>query len=202
MCFKHSQVSLVFCRIINNYLFLLKLGDIAKKLADIQTKMSSPEDLKRKQDDLIGNLTKQQTPLIDEIKRLTPILDKLKQQQQKDSENLNRELEKSFQPITQKLNDLTKQQDLIKNIDSKLNQLSLNIDKENDIGKEISTRTQSIQQAIENLSKQQQPLIEIIRELPKKLDNIRQTDLSSKLDPLTQSIKAIKDGSNIFFLFS
>ncbi len=59
-----------------------------------------------------------------------------------------------------------------------------------DIGKEISTRTQSIQQAIENLSKQQQPLIEFIRELPKKLD------------PLTQSIKAIKDGSNIFFLFS
>jgi uncharacterized protein YukE len=116
-------------------LFLLKLGDIAKKLADIQTKMSSPEDLKRKQDDFIGNLTKQQTPLIDEIKRLTPILDKLKQQQQKDSENFNRDFEKSFQPITQKLNDLTKQQDLLKNIDSKLNQLSQNIDKENDFKK-------------------------------------------------------------------
>jgi len=121
-------------------LFLLKLGDIAKKLADIQTKMSSPEDLKRKQDDLIGNLTKQQTPLIDEIKRLTPILDKLKQQQQKDSENLNREFEKSFQPITQKLNDLTKQQDLIKNIDLKLNQLSQNIDKENDFKKRSDTQ--------------------------------------------------------------
>jgi len=53
-------------------------------------------------------LTKQQIPLIDEIKRLTPILDKLKQQQQKDSEYLNREFDKSFQPITQKLNDLTK----------------------------------------------------------------------------------------------
>jgi predicted dienelactone hydrolase len=125
-------------------MFLLKLGDIAKKLADIQTKMSSSEDFKRKQDDLIGNLTKQQTPLIDEIKRLTPILDKLKQQQQKDSENLNREFEKSFQPITQKLNDLTKQQDLIKNIDLKLNQLSQNIDKENDLKKRKSYHSKII----------------------------------------------------------
>ncbi len=122
------------------FFFLLKLGDIAKKLTDIQTKLSSPEDLKRKQDDFIGNLTKQQTPLIEELKRLTPILDKLKQQQQKDSENFNRELEKSFQPIIQKLNNLTKQQDLIQNIDSKLNNLSQNIDKENDLKKRSDTQ--------------------------------------------------------------
>ena len=71
-----------------------------------------------------------------------------------------------------------------------------------DIGKEISTRTQPLQQAVDNLSKQQQPLIETIRELPKKLDDIRQSqpqsdiikELSAKLDPLAQSIKAIKDG--------
>jgi uncharacterized protein YukE len=119
---------------------LLKLGDIAKKLAEIQTKFSSPDELKRKQDDFIGNFTKQQTPLIDEIKRLTPILDKLKQQQEKESENLNRELDKSFQPITQKLNDLSKQQDLIKNIDSKLNHLTKNIDKENDLKKRSDTQ--------------------------------------------------------------
>jgi chromosome segregation ATPase len=119
---------------------LLKLGDITKKLTDIQTKLSSPEDLKRKQEDFIANLTKQQTPLIDEIKRLIPILDKLKQQ--KDSENLNRELEKSFQPITQKLNDLTQQKDLLKNIDSKLNHLSQNIDKENDLKKRLDTQRQ------------------------------------------------------------
>ncbi len=119
---------------------MLKLGDIAKKLAEIQTKLSSSDELKRKQDDLIGNFTKQQTPLMDEIKRLTPILDKLKQQQEKESENLNRELDKSFQPITQKLNDLSKQQDLIKNIDSKLNHLTQNIDKENDPKKRSDTQ--------------------------------------------------------------
>jgi ABC-type enterochelin transport system substrate-binding protein len=87
----------------------IKLGDIAKKLADIQTKLSSPEELKRKQDDLIA---KQQTPLIDEIKRLTPILDKLKQQQQ----------------------------DLLKNIDSKLNNLTQNFDKENELKKRSDTQ--------------------------------------------------------------
>jgi len=78
-----------------------------------------------------------------------------------------------------------------------------------DIGKEISTRTQPLQQAIDNLSKQQQPFIELIRELPKKFDHIRQSqsqsdlikEFSSKLDPLTQSIKAIKDGTNIFLFF-
>jgi len=96
--------------------------------------------MKRKQDDLIGNLTKQQIPLMDEIKRLTPTLEKFKQQQQKDSDNLNKELEKSFQPITQKLNDLSKQQDLIKNIDSKLNHLSQNIEKENDLKRRLDTQ--------------------------------------------------------------
>ncbi|CAF0712063.1 unnamed protein product [Adineta steineri] len=186
-------------------------GDIAKKLAEIQTKISSSDEFKRKQDDLIGNLTKQQVPLIDEIKRLTPILDKLKQQQQKDSENFNQNLDKSFQPITQKLNDISKQQDLLNNMDSKLNHLTQNTEKENDlkkrldtqptIGKEIITHTQPLQQAIDNLSKQQQPLMEVIREIPKKLDDIRQSQpqsdiiktLSVKLDPLTQSVKAIKD---------
>jgi DNA repair exonuclease SbcCD ATPase subunit len=71
-----------------------------------------------------------------------------------------------------------------------------------DFAKEISTRTQPLQQALDHLSKQQQPLIDVIRELPKKLDDIRQSqsssnlikEFSSKLDPLTQSIKAIKDG--------
>jgi len=87
----------------------IKLGDIAKKLADIQTKLSSPDELKRKQDDLIA---KQQTPLIDEIKRLTPILDKLKQQQQ----------------------------DLLKNIDYKLNNLTQNFDKENELKKRSDTQ--------------------------------------------------------------
>ncbi|CAF4275921.1 unnamed protein product, partial [Rotaria sp. Silwood2] len=187
-------------------------SDIAKKLTDIQTKVSSSDELQRKQNDFIGNISKQQTPLIDELKRLTPILDKLKQQQQKDSENFNRELDKSFQPITQKLNDLSKQQDLLKNIDSKLNHLSQNIEKENDfkkqsniqtdIGKEISLHTQPLQQALDNLSKQQQPLIETIHQLPKKLDDINQfqiqsniiKDVYAKLDPLTQTVNAIKDG--------
>jgi hypothetical protein len=68
------------------------------------------------------------------------MLDKIKQQQQKDSENFNREIEKSFQPITQKLNDLSKQQDLLKNIDSKLNQLTQNIDKENDLKKRLDSQ--------------------------------------------------------------
>ncbi|UJR29195.1 hypothetical protein I4U23_010409 [Adineta vaga] len=169
-------------------------GDITKKLTDIQTKLSSDEH-KRKQDDLIGLLNKQQTPLIDEIKRLAPILDKFKQQQQKDSENFNRELEKSFQPMAQKLNDLSKQQDLIRNLDTKLNHLTENIEKnqetkkrsdsQQNIGKEITTRTQPLQQAVENISKQQQPIIEILRELPKKFDDLRHSQ--------SQSIKAIKD---------
>lgn len=97
-------------RTINTYLFFFIqfiLGDIAKKLTDIQTKLPSIDDHKRKQDDVIGNLTKQQTPLIDEIKRLTPILDKVKQQQQ----------------------------DLLKNIETKLNTLSQNLEKENDLKK-------------------------------------------------------------------
>ncbi|CAF1215332.1 unnamed protein product [Rotaria sordida] len=171
-------------------------SDITKKLDDIQKKFSLSDEFQRKQNDFIGNISKQQTPLIDEIKHLTPILDKLNKQQEKDSENFNRELDKSFQPITQKLNDLSKQQDLLKNIDSKLNYLSQNIQKENDskkrsdtqtdISKEISLRTQSFQQALDNFSKQQQPLMETIHELPKKLDDIHQFQ--------TQSIKAIKDG--------
>jgi lipid II:glycine glycyltransferase (peptidoglycan interpeptide bridge formation enzyme) len=86
------------------------------------------------------------------------------------------------------------------------------------IAKEISTHTQPLQQAVDNLSKQHQPLVETIRDLPKQLDDIRQSqsqsnlikELSSKLDPLTQSIKAIKDGNSkqrqyssqfLFFLF-
>ncbi|CAF0993185.1 unnamed protein product [Adineta ricciae] len=177
-------------------------SEIAQKLADIQTKLSSSDDHKRKQE---------QTLLLDEIKRLAPTLEKLKQQQQKDSDNLNRELDKSFQPIVQKLNDLTKQQDLIKNIDSKLNHLGQNLEKEHetkkradsqpDIGKEIQTHTQTLQQAVDNLSKQQQPIIEIVRELPRKLDDLRQSQsqteilktISAKLDPLAQSIKTIKE---------
>ncbi|CAF4165102.1 unnamed protein product [Rotaria socialis] len=71
-----------------------------------------------------------------------------------------------------------------------------------DITKEISLRTQPLQQALDNLSKQQQPLLETIYELPKKLNDIHQSqihsntikDVYAKLDPLTQSIKAIKDG--------
>jgi DNA repair exonuclease SbcCD ATPase subunit len=42
-----------------------------------------------------------------------------------------------------------------------------------DIAKEISTRTQPIQQALDTLSKQQQPLIEAVRELPKQLKAIK-----------------------------
>ncbi|CAF2095392.1 unnamed protein product [Rotaria magnacalcarata] len=187
-------------------------SDIEKKLSDIQTKLSSSDELQRKQNDFIGNISKQHMPLMDQIKSLVSILDKLKQQHDKDSENLNRELDKSFQPITQKLNDLFKQQDLLKNLDSKLSHLSKNIEKENDlkrrtdaqpdISKEISLRTQPLQQALDNLSKQQQPLLQTIYELPKQLNDIHQSqihsntikDVYAKLDPLTQSIKAIKDG--------
>ncbi len=57
-----------------------------------------------------------------------------------------------------------------------------------DIAKEI---TQPIQQALDTLSKQQQPLIEAVRELPKKLDDIRQGQLQSEL---MKQLKAIKDG--------
>ena len=146
-------------------MFSIRLGDIAKKLADIQTKLSPPDETKRKQEDLLGNLAKQQAPLIDEIKRLTPILDKLKQQQQKDSENLN----------------------LLKNIDSKLNQLTQNIGKDD----EAKNRTQPIQQALDTLSKQQQPLLETVRELPKKLDEIRQAQIPSDF---IKQFKAMKDG--------
>ncbi|CAF3532893.1 unnamed protein product [Rotaria sp. Silwood1] len=170
-------------------------NDIIKKLTDIQTKLLSSDEFQRKQNDFIGNISKQQTPLIDELKHLTSILDQLKQQQ-KDSENLNQEFDKSFQPITQKLNDLSKQQDLLKNIDSKLNYLSQYIEKENDFKKRLDTQTgtakeislciQPLQQTLDNLSKQQQPLIETMYELPKKLNEIHQFQ--------TQSMKAIKDG--------
>ena len=100
-------------------------------MTDIQAKLSSPDDHKRKQE---------QTLLLDEIKRLAPTLEKLKQHQQKDSDNLNRELDKSFQPIVQKLNDLAKQQDLIKNIDSKLSHLGQNFEKEHETKKRTDSQ--------------------------------------------------------------
>ena len=79
-----------------------------------------------------------------------------------------------------------------------------------DIGREIQTRTQTLQQAVDNLSKQQQPMIEIVRELPRKLDDLRQSQsqteilktISAKLDPLAQSIKTIKEGVNTVGFFN
>jgi len=140
----------------------LILGDIAKKLADIQSKVSSNDDQKRKHDDSLVNLAKQQAPLVDEIKRLTPLIDKIKQQQQKDADNLNQELQKSLQPIAQQLNDLTKQQQPT-----------------TDVNKELQKSLQPIVQQLNDLAKQQQqqPTADLSKEL------------SSKLDPLIQSIQ-------------
>ena len=61
--------------------------------------------------------------------------------------------------------------------------------------KEISTRTEPLHQAVENLSKQQQPFLETLRDL--RQSQLSSNELSSKLDPLNQSIKAIQTG---FFL--
>lgn len=79
------------------------------------------------------------------------------------------------------------------------------------MAKEISTRTEPLHQAVENLSKQQQPLVQTMHDLPKKLDEIRQSqispetikELSSKFEPLTQSIKAMHNGficQSLFFI--
>ncbi len=59
----------------------------------------------------MGNLAKQQAPLIDEIKRLTPMLDKLRQQQQPLLDTV-RELPKKLDEIrqAQPSSDLIKQQ--------------------------------------------------------------------------------------------
>lgn len=56
--------------------------------------------------------------------------------------------------------------------------------------KEISIRTEPLHQAIENLSKQQQPIVETLREL--RQSQLSSEQFSSKFD---QSIKAIQTGS-------
>ena len=63
----------------------------------------------------MGNLAKQQAPLIDEIKRLTPMLDKLRQQQQPLLDTV-RELPKKLDEIRQSQppSDLIKQLKTIK----------------------------------------------------------------------------------------
>ena len=136
----HSQVSWLD---EGTNVYWIVLEDIAKKLNDIQTKMPSIEQQKRKQDDL------------------------------------------------------NKQQELLKTIDAKMNYLT-----QNDSRKRSDQSSEPLHRSVENLSKQQQPILETMRDLPKKLDEIRQSqlspdaikELSSKIEPLTQSIKAMQNG--------
>lgn len=146
---------------LHYYFHSILLEDIAKKLNDLQMKIPSVEQQRRKQDDLIGNLNKQE--------------------------------------------------DLLKNIDLKLNHFTPNINERKnrsdpqgnthhtsllsfrvhsvDMIKEIS---EPLHQAVDNLSKQQQPFLETLREL--RQSQLSSNELSSKLDPLNQSIKAIQTG--------
>ena len=136
----HSQVSWLD---EGTNVYWIVLEDIAKKLNDIQTKMPSIEQQKRKEDDL------------------------------------------------------NKQQELLKTIDAKMNYLT-----QNDSRKRSDQSSEPLHRSVEDLSKQQQPILETMRDLPKKLDEIRQSqlspdaikELSSKFEPLTQSIKDMQNG--------
>ena len=69
------------------------------------------------------------------------------------------------------------------------------------MSKEIASRTEPLQQSVDNLSKQQQPLVELLRQLPKQVDGLLQThsqaeqikELTAKIEPLAQSVKAMKE---------
>ena len=59
--------------------------------------------------------------------------DQIKQQQQNDSELLSRQFDKTFQSIIKQINEFSKQKDLFKDIEQKLNQIKENIEKQNEI---------------------------------------------------------------------
>ena len=72
------------------FLVSFSSGDIDKRLNDIQSKLPSADELKRKQDDLIAQIVKQQMPVMEEIKRLSPMLDKFKESSGKQRSDVQR----------------------------------------------------------------------------------------------------------------
>ena len=57
-----------------------------------------------------------------------------------------------------------------------------------DVAKEIANRTQPLQQALEHLTREQQPIAEALRQLPKQIDSMLQSRSKSDNDRDNQTL--------------
>ena len=61
-----------------------------------------------------------------------------------------------------------------------------------DVTKEIANRTQPLQQALEHLTREQQPIADALRQLPKQIDSMLQSHSKSDSDRDNQTLMNIE----------
>jgi hypothetical protein len=119
--------------------------------------MPSSDEHKRTHDELVGALTRQQTPLNEQLKRLTGEFDRWREQQEKGAEQVHRQVERVFQPVTDRLDGLSRlpkqidelvqcqvPPDVIRSVAAQVDQLTHKSNKQPDLGKEIDTAVQPL----------------------------------------------------------